>query len=61
MQSCWPVSNSSMATLLYFTWMLESQRLREESQTRSTFVNIVTSVGLGVIAVLLRQWATEQL
>ncbi|AKN17762.1 fluoride efflux transporter CrcB [Mycobacterium haemophilum] len=45
----------------FSTWMLETQRLGEERQTRSAVANIVVSVVLGIAAALLGQWVAEQL
>ncbi|MGZ4577374.1 MAG: fluoride efflux transporter CrcB [Mycobacterium sp.] len=45
----------------FSTWMLETQRLGEERQTRAALANIVVSVALGLAAAVLGQWAAEQL
>lgn len=45
----------------FSTWMLETQRLGEERQTRLAVANIVVSVVLGMAAALLGQWVAEQL
>lgn len=45
----------------FSTWMLETQRLGEERQTRAALGNIVISVVLGMTAAVLGQWAAEQL
>ena len=39
----------------FSTWMLESQRLTEESQVRSASLNIVVSLVLGVAAAAIGQ------
>jgi CrcB protein len=44
----------------FSTWMLETQRLGEERQTRPVFANIVVSIVLGLAAALLGQWLAEQ-
>jgi len=45
----------------FSTWMLETQRLAEERQTRPALANIVVSVGLGLAAALFGQWVAGQL
>jgi len=45
----------------FSTWMLETQRLGEERQTRAALANIVVSVALGLAAAVLGQWVAEQL
>ncbi|CAM4278889.1 camphor resistance protein CrcB [Mycobacterium basiliense] len=45
----------------FSTWMLETQRLGEERQLATAFVNIALSVTLGMGAALLGQWIAEQL
>jgi CrcB protein len=45
----------------FSTWMLETQRLAEERQTRAALGNILLSVTLGLAAVVLAQWAAGQL
>lgn len=45
----------------FSTWMLETQRLGEERQTRPVFANIVVSIVLGLAAALLGQWLAEQI
>lgn len=43
----------------FSTWMLETQRLGEERQLRSSFANIVVSVALGVAAAFIGQRLAE--
>jgi CrcB protein len=45
----------------FSTWMLETQRLGEERQTRAALANIVVSVVLGVAAAFVGQWVGEHL
>ena len=45
----------------FSTWMLETQRLGEERQTRTALANIVVSVVLGLTAAFLGQWIAGQL
>jgi len=45
----------------FSTWMLETQRLGEERQTRTAMANILVSVTLGLAAAALGQWAAQQL
>ena len=45
----------------FSTWMLETQRLGEERQTRAAVANIVISVVLGMAAALLGQWVADQI
>ncbi|WP_156690027.1 fluoride efflux transporter CrcB [Mycobacterium sp. Marseille-P9652] len=45
----------------FSTWMLETQRLGEERQTTAALTNIVVSTALGLAAVLLGQWAAQQI
>ena len=45
----------------FSTWMLETQRLAEERQTRPALANIVVSVGLGLAAALFGQWVAGQI
>lgn len=44
----------------FSTWMLETQRLGEERQTRTALANIVVSVVLGMAAAVLGQWVGQQ-
>ncbi|MBS2079796.1 fluoride efflux transporter CrcB, partial [Mycobacterium tuberculosis] len=43
----------------FSTWMLETQRLGEERQLRSSLANIVVSVVLGVAAAFIGQRLAE--
>lgn len=45
----------------FSTWMLETQRLNEERQTRTAFANLAVSVILGLAAALLGQWIAGQI
>ena len=45
----------------FSTWMLETQRLSEERQTRRAAANIVASVVLGIAAALFGQWIAGRL
>jgi len=45
----------------FSTWMLETQRLREERQLWPAAANIVVSVILGVAAAMLGQWIAGRL
>ena len=45
----------------FSTWMLETQRLSEERQTRRAAANIVASVVLGIAAALGGQWIAGRL
>ncbi|HTQ19510.1 fluoride efflux transporter CrcB [Mycobacterium sp.] len=45
----------------FSTWMLETQRLAEERQTRPALANIVVSVGLGLAAALFGQLVAGQI
>ena len=45
----------------FSTWMLETQRLGEERQTRAALANILVSITLGLAAAALGQWAAQQL
>jgi CrcB protein len=45
----------------FSTWMLETQRLAEERQTRPALANIAISVALGVAAAMAGQWIAGQL
>lgn len=43
----------------FSTWMLETQRLGEERQLRSSLANVVVSVVLGVAAAFIGQRLAE--
>jgi CrcB protein len=45
----------------FSTWMLETQRLREERQVRDAVANVVASIVLGLAAALLGQWIAGRL
>jgi fluoride exporter len=45
----------------FSTWMLETQRLGEERQTRRAATNIAASVVVGIAATLLGQWIAGRL
>ncbi|WP_343602913.1 fluoride efflux transporter CrcB [Mycobacterium sp.] len=45
----------------FSTWILETQRLGEERQTRDAVANIVVSMVLGIAAALLGQWIAGRL
>ena len=40
----------------FSTWMLETQRLSEERQTRNAVANIAASIVLGIAAAVFGQW-----
>ncbi len=45
----------------FSTWMLETQRLGEERQTRAALGNILVSVALGLAAARFGRWAAQQI
>lgn len=45
----------------FSTWLFETQRLDEERQHRSAFINVVVSLVLGVAAAALGRWIGGQL